>query len=521
MKPSLQVRYSLAVVFILTAVVGLMGIAHLYGFRSLISASTLATAKTVIETIYQEEKKQGENLAWFLARILMDPVSRSRAPAIDGLIAAALDQPGVVYVVVHDAEGRVINRAGSWSKRAPDRDAIPGTGPREKAGDSPPAQIAQALSVGKIVSRVDGLTFHITAPIMGSGRPLGTVTVGTSLQATKTDVAKFGGYMDAVATSSMRYFLVLYIGIAMMIVVIGLGIGIVMVQDMARPIRALGRYMRRIGTGSYDEPPPFERSDELGDLARELGRMAQNLKKVAQVSRLATLGELAVGVAHELNQPLNTIRLAADNVLLSRRSGGGDSDFTESKLRLISEQAANMGDRIQRMCVVGRAEGGRTMIDARESVRDAVSLLASRFEDEGIELSIDLPDDAALVLGRRNELAQVLINLIANARDAVLEAAQARGDPSDASRGHIWIRIELRPEEVIIEVADNGNGIDPDLVERIFDPFFTTKEVTKGTGLGLSISLGIVDAMGGRLGAANKDGGAAFTVHLPKADGAA
>ncbi|MCZ6812637.1 MAG: hypothetical protein O7F14_01110, partial [Alphaproteobacteria bacterium] len=79
MKPSLQVRYSLAVVIILTAVVGLMGIAHLYGFRSLISASTLATAKTVIETIYQEEKKQGENLAWFLARILMDPVSRSRA----------------------------------------------------------------------------------------------------------------------------------------------------------------------------------------------------------------------------------------------------------------------------------------------------------------------------------------------------------------------------------------------------------------------------------------------------------
>ena len=74
---------------------------------------------------------------------------------------------------------------------------------------------------------------------------------------------------------------------------------------------------------------------------------------------------------------------------------------------------------------------------------------------------------------------------------------------------------------MIIEVADNGNGLDPDLVERIFDPFFTTKEVTKGTGLGLSISLGIVDAMGGRLGAANKNGGAVFTVRLPKADGAA
>ncbi|MCH8919048.1 MAG: HAMP domain-containing protein [Proteobacteria bacterium] len=521
MKLSLQVRYSLAVVCILAAIVGFMGIAHLYGFRSLISASTLATAKTVSDALYKEERKQSEDLAGFLARILVDPVSRSRAQAIDGLIIAALAQPGMVYVVVHDAQGRVIGGAGAGSKPVPKWAARAGAGLREKAGGLPLAQIAQALSTGKIVSQVDGLALLITAPIIGSRRPLGTVTLGTSLQATKTDVAKFGGYMDAVAAASFQFFSMIYVGIAVMIVVIGLGIGIIMVRDMARPFQALGHYMRRIGTGKYDEPPPFERSDELGDLARELGRMAQNLKKVAEISRLAILGELAVGVAHELNQPLNTIRLAADNVLLSRRSEGSDSDFAESKLRLISEQAANMGDLIQRMCVVGRAEGGRTKIDARESVRDAVSLLANRCEDEGIEMSIDLPDDVALVLGRRNELAQVLINLIVNARDAVLEAALARGGPSDAGGGHIWIRMETRPQEVIIEVADNGGGIGPDLVERIFDPFFTTKEATKGTGLGLSISLGIVHAMGGRLGTANKGGGAVFTVQLPRADGAA
>jgi signal transduction histidine kinase len=77
----------------------------------------------------------------------------------------------------------------------------------------------------------------------------------------------------------------------------------------------------------------------------------------------------------------------------------------------------------------------------------------------------------------------------------------------------------MNSEHVTIEVADNGIGIAPDLVERIFDPFFTTKEVTKGTGLGLSISLGIVDAMGGRISAANKDVGAAFTVRLPRIHG--
>ena len=526
MKLSLQVRYSLAVVSILSAIVGFMGIAHLYGFRSLISASTLATARTVSDALYKEERKQGENLAGFLARILVNPVSRSRVRPINDLIAAALTEPGVVYVVVHDAGGRVIGGAG------PRRGAGAGAGTREQAGAgtreqagagtreqdgvSPRARIAQALSSGKIVSRADGLALHITAPIMGPGRPLGTVTVGTSLQATKTGVAMFGGYMDAVARTSMRFFLVLYVGIAIMIVAIGLGIGLIMVRDMARPIRSLAGYMRRIGTGKYDEPPPFERSDELGDLARELGRMAQNLKKVGQVSRLATLGELTVGVAHELNQPLNTIRLAADNVLLSPQADGDDPEFTKGKLRLISDQAANMGDMIQRMCVVGRSEGGRLMMDARESVRDAVSLLASHCEDQGIAMSVDLPDAAAPVIGRRNELAQVVINLITNARDAVLDAALAGDGRPGAGGGRISIRMEMRPEHVIIEVADNGSGIDPDLVERIFDPFFTTKEVTKGTGLGLSISFGIVDAMGGRLEAANSDVGAVFTVRLPR-----
>ncbi len=515
MKQSLQVRYSLAVVAILAAVGGFMGVVHLYGFRSLIGASTLATAETVSDALYQEGKKQGRNTTDLLARMLVDPVTHSRSQAIKGLIASVLAQPGIDYVVVHDAGGRIIGGAGPGSKSRPDPTLRRGAGTRGRAGKWLQAQIAKAASAGKTVSQVDDLGVHFTAPIMGSGRLIGTVTLGTSLHGTKTDVAKFSGYLDAVAATSLRFFLVLYIGIALMIVIIGLGIGIVMVRDMVRPIRSLERYMRRIGTGNYDEPPPFERDDELGDLAQALGRMAQNLKKVAQVARLATLGELAVGVAHELNQPLNTIRLAAENVLLSKPAEKNDNKFVEGKLRLISSQAANMGDLIQRMCVVGRVEGSRSRMDVRESVRDAVSLFASRCEDHGIEMTIDLPDHAAYVLGRRNELAQVVINLIANACDSVIDAAQSGDGPS----GHISINLEQGASDILIEVADNGSGVSPELVERIFDPFFTTKEVTKGTGLGLSISFGIVDAMGGRLGVANKDRGAVFTVVLPRTDG--
>jgi signal transduction histidine kinase len=122
---------------------------------------------------------------------------------------------------------------------------------------------------------------------------------------------------------------------------------------------------------------------------------------------------------------------------LSRQAHENDPEFTEDKLRLISDQAGNMGDLIQRMCVVGRAEGGRLRMDARESVRDAVSLLASQCEDHGIAINVDLPDEFALVLGRRNELAQVVINLITNARDAVLDSSVARDGPSGAGHGRI------------------------------------------------------------------------------------
>ncbi|MDX1483534.1 MAG: ATP-binding protein [Alphaproteobacteria bacterium] len=517
MKLSLQVRYSLAVVCILAAVVGFMGIAHLHGFRALITASTNATSRTVSEALYREALKQGRERALFLAGVLSEPLAGAQQDAIRGLLKGAGEETGTVYVALHDAGGRLVAEAspGARAESAPAVTARALAKSRSRA--FAPPQIAQVLTGQSVATAVDDTVLHIAAPVVRAGRSIGYIRLGISRLGTKTDVAAFSGYMDAVAQTSNRFFISLYVTVALMIVLIGLGIGIIMVRDMARPIEALARYMRRIGTGKYDEPPPFDRNDELGDLARELGHMAQNLKKVAQVSRLATLGELAVGVAHELNQPLNTIRLAADNVLLSGEGRVEDDRFTENKLRLISEQAANMGDLIQRMCVVGRSAGPRTRIDARESVRDAYSMLVSQCEDEGIEMRLELPEGEAPVLGRRNELSQVIINLLTNARDAVVDAARGHDGASGGRAGRISVRVTTGPDDIVIQVADSGGGIAPEIMDRIFDPFFTTKDVTKGTGLGLSISFGIVDSMGGRLTVDNTGGGATFSVSLPRA----
>jgi signal transduction histidine kinase len=503
MKLRLQARYSLIVVAMLTAFAVLMAVAHLLGFNLMIQASTNATSGAVSDALYQQVRKRGEAEARLLADTLADNVFRLQVDRIQAVLDAAAMQQGILYVVVLDDKSRIISSIESG-----------GT-----VKDSPlsEADIRRGLASGTVVLGSDGSTLHVAAPIRIGRRVIGCIKIGISLASTKTDIAAIGGVIDAVAQSGERYFFVLYIMIAAIIVAIGLGVGLLMVHNIVQPIRALGRYTRRIGTGDYDQLPPFEREDELGNLALELNHMAQNLKQVAQVSRLATLGEMTVGVAHELNQPLNTIRLAADNALLSRKQGGWDPDFTDSKLKLISGQAANMGEIIQRMCVVGGGIGAQTTIDSRESVRDAYSLLGSQYADEGINIAVDIPNMAVPVIGRRNELAQVMINLLSNAKDAICESASLGGVMARGTGGQIDVRMDSLDDEVVINVIDNGVGIPADLIDRVFDPFFTTKEATKGTGLGLSISLGIIDAMGGRLTAESNGAGTVFSVHLPKA----
>jgi C4-dicarboxylate-specific signal transduction histidine kinase len=284
---------------------------------------------------------------------------------------------------------------------------------------------------------------------------------------------------------------------------------------------------RRIGQGDYDvDLPAAGRSDEIGDLARDLGKMATGLRQAGVMSRLATVGEVAVGVAHELNQPLNVIRMASDNAIATIDGTAPDLSYIRAKLDLVSELAGRMGEQIQRMCAVGRRDERRVLFDPSVAVRDAVALHGGGLAAEGIDLAIAWPDEAdgtIRVRGLPNQLMQVVVNLIANARDAIVALGDTPLGRLRSVRGHIDLAITAARAagEWRLTVADNGGGVPGEILDRIFDPFFTTKEVTKGTGLGLSISYGIVADMAGRLEARNGPDGAIFTVILPLANGAA
>ena len=227
--------------------------------------------------------------------------------------------------------------------------------------------------------------------------------------------------------------------------------------------------------------------------------------------RLAALGTLAAGIAHELNQPLNTIRVVTDGFLFGRTEGWPlDPEELFEGLEMISKQVARMDKVIRNVRNFAREErdtGGEYVV-ANEAIENVFSMIGRQIEAHGIRVEKDLDPELPPLRASLNELEQVVMNLIVNARQALDDSTR---DPKT-----LRVRTGSRDGAVWIEVTDTGGGIPDHLLEKIFDPFFTTKAAGKGTGLGLSISQSIVSKFGGRIEVCkNESGGATFEVFVP------
>ncbi|MGR3886925.1 ATP-binding protein [Pseudomonas sp. 1152_12] len=263
--------------------------------------------------------------------------------------------------------------------------------------------------------------------------------------------------------------------------------------------------------GVFDEQGALLEVQAVGRDNTEVRRSQQQL---TQSAKMATLGEMATGLAHEINQPLNVMRMAIVNVL--KRLGNGDAqiDYLTEKLQRIDAQVQRAARVVDHMRVFGRrSEVEQQPFDPAQAVEGTLSLLSEGLRGKGVEVRLTQADMPVQVKGYVDQLEQVLINLMVNARDALLN--QRENNPE--LRPWIAVHTEHDSRHVRIWVEDNGGGIDPRLLERIFEPFFTTKPIGVGTGLGLSVSYGIVENMGGRLSVSNGEHGARFCVELPRA----
>src|SRR4051812_42485132 len=222
---------------------------------------------------------------------------------------------------------------------------------------------------------------------------------------------------------------------------------------------------------------------DLRETTAEMQRREQELRdkqeQLVQAGKLATLGELTTGVAHELNNPLNNTSLFVDNAMDLIELGMPEKAHILRELRQAMEQVRKATEIITHLRTFGRAApASREPIALRAVIERALSLVQEQLRLHQIEVTLDLGPEEPVVLGNAIQLEQVFINLLTNARDAVL----------DSPRKAIRISSSVGAEAVEVAFVDSGQGIASGLERRIFDPFFTTKEVGKGTGLGLSIT---------------------------------
>ena len=242
-------------------------------------------------------------------------------------------------------------------------------------------------------------------------------------------------------------------------------------------------------------------------------------QQLVQASKMTTLGEMATGVAHELNQPLTVIKTASNFLMKKIRKAERVDD--EVLFTMASEMDSHV-DRatkiMNHMREFGRKSDMRLdEVQVNEVLRRAFEFFSQQLKLRGIEVTWNLEEDLPMVMGDAGRLEQVFINLLLNARDAIEEKCSQKS--CERSDKQIILKTRAEGRTVILEVSDSGRGIPEALLDKIFEPFFTTKQVGKGTGLGLSISYGIIQDCGGSIRAVSKEGeGATFTITFPIPD---
>lgn len=238
-----------------------------------------------------------------------------------------------------------------------------------------------------------------------------------------------------------------------------------------------------------------------------------------QASKMTTLGEMATGVAHELNQPLSVIKTASSYLIKKvHRKEEIEDEILKTLAEEIDSQINRASKVIEHMRDFGRkSEISRERVNVNEALNRALEIFHQQLKLREIEVIKELQEDLPVILADSNRLEQVFINLLINARDAI-EQKWEHADHKDEIK-RISLRTSSKDGMIIIEVKDTGTGIPESILNKIFDPFFSTKEVGRGTGLGLSISYSIVQDYHGTIKAETQEGvGSNFIILFPVPD---
>jgi two-component system NtrC family sensor kinase len=389
------------------------------------------------------------------------------------------------YVIVTDALGRVTH-SNRWEllgrkfDRALDRRAI-----------------GRPTSIEELTTSWGDRVLEARAPLNISTRFWGSVTVGFSIVHVEEAVATVGKRAALIA-------LCLMLGNSILTAVY--------VETLIHPILSLYQTMKRAGRGDLSVRSQISRGDEVGGLARAFNRMMDELEaarereqvrlsRLAHTEKMAAVGTLAAGVAHEVNNPLAGILTCIEAL----RANPDDEELRHRYLDLVHDGIKRIEHIVLNLLDFSRPRQLRAEPTAlNHNLRHVAELVDYQIRKHSIEIRYELDPDEPVVMSDHFQMEQLFLNLVLNAILAM------------PGGGTLSLRTKTLGGKAIAEVADTGVGIPEELLDRIFDPFFSTRAVGEGTGLGLAVSYAIVEAHGGTIEVRSAQGrGSTFRVVLP------
>jgi signal transduction histidine kinase len=321
-----------------------------------------------------------------------------------------------------------------------------------------------------------------------------------------------------IATTIKISIHLLLIGLVL-VVFLGIVINIKLATSISSPIRTLEKITKKIAKGDFSERIEVKGQDELSSLEASFNLMEEKLKnalwslehtieklrekqaQLVEAEKLASVGKLAAGIAHEINNPLTSV-LTFSNLMLEQCP---PSDPRHEKLKLMARETDRARNIVRQLLNFGReTEIKPEKISINQPVSEIADSLEAQDAFKGIQLDLKLNEDLPAVYADPAQIGQVVMNMLLNAIHAITPP------------GRIEVATRLNDNFVEIVFSDSGKGIPEEFIHKIFDPFFTTKEAFKGTGLGLAVSYGIIKKHSGDIEVASTVGkGTTFTVRLP------
>jgi len=267
----------------------------------------------------------------------------------------------------------------------------------------------------------------------------------------------------------------------------------------------------------HASPTRYQERDAWIVATADISEMVEKDSQLIQASKMTTLGEMSAGIAHELNQPLNAIKMGSEYLQMMVET---DRDISPSHLVEVVNEMSGQVDRAAQIIVrlrdFGRkADFTREKVNLNHAVGSVLDIVGKQLNLQNIDVRSELDETIPPILAHHNRLEQVIFNLITNARDAINQRPENSREP-----GQRQIRIRSFTENgtVAVSVSDTGIGIPEGHKDQIFEAFFTTKQMGEGMGLGLAITTGIVGDYGGTIDVESRDGeGATFTLKFPAA----